>query len=277
VGWPIPEGCSPECQYNITYSAPAIQCTDLQPNQIDDGITDDRTRPVSRVFQDPPAAYLLYYDSSLDQQQKTALNFSTVDRYHDSNTLFADPDLNVTTDQYVWTLTFVPFLASNENNGALINATGSVCVFYNATHQAQTHFFNGTQETTVSVVEYHEALNTTFKGPYALYSENGDGNAPAAGVPGVTYAPGIGAHVHPLAMVDAMNGVLAGFISRDPITGVFLASQTRITETNLFQPLDESYPGIMFPGMNVSTSVTNISVGTCQSRIFQPIAHLNTS
>ncbi|KAF8142725.1 hypothetical protein K438DRAFT_2111765 [Mycena galopus ATCC 62051] len=246
VGWPIPEGCEPECQYNITYSAPAIQCTDLQPNQIDDG-EPDSDRAVSRVFQDPPAAYLFGYDSVRSQLQKTALNFSTVDRFHDLT--FGDADPNVMTDQYVWTLAFVPFLAANENEGTLINATGSVCVFYNATHQAQTHFFNDTQETTVSVVEYQEALNTTFKGAsYALYSENGDGEGAAAGVPGVT-------------MRRELVLMSTPWLCRNPDEGEFLNNQTRITETNLFQPLDRSYYGLIFPGMNVSTSVTNVSVG----------------
>ncbi|KAJ6578168.1 hypothetical protein B0H19DRAFT_1371122 [Mycena capillaripes] len=255
VGWPMPEGCAPECQYNITYAAPAILCTDLESDQIDDGAADGR-RAVSRVFQDPPAAYLIGYDT-LSTGQKTALNFTTLDRFQGFDG-GADPD--VTTDQYVWTLAFVPFLASNENDGALINAAGSVCVFYQATHEAQTHFFNGTQETTVSVLEYQEALNTTFKSnPYLLYSENGDPNGAALGVPGVSYAPGIGAHVHPLAMVDAMNGVLAGFVDRDINTGVLSKTQTRITETNLFQPIDTFYSGLLFPGLNMSTSVTNIS------------------
>ncbi|KAJ6511710.1 hypothetical protein DFH09DRAFT_1374384 [Mycena vulgaris] len=258
VGWPIPAGCAPECEYNFTYAAPAIRCTDLTPDQIDDGAADG-LRFVSRVFQDPPAAYLLGYDIKTTSTGQAALNFTTQDRYHG-----AGQDLSVPTDQYVWTVAFVPYLASNVDEGALINAAGAVCVFYNATHEAHTHFFNATQEISVSVVEFHDALNTTFKsGAYKLYNQDGgvytlDGNN-TVGVEGVSYAPGIGANVHTFAMVDALNNILSGSISRDANTGVFTPTQTRITETGLFEPLDSFSPGLQYPGLNLSIGVTNFS------------------
>ncbi|KAJ7450188.1 hypothetical protein FB451DRAFT_1566686 [Mycena latifolia] len=257
VGWPIPDGCAPECEYNITYAAPAVQCIDLQPDQIDDGAADGR-RFVSRVFQDPPEAYLLGYDTATTSTGQAALNFTTQDRYAG-----AGEDLTVPTDQYVWTLAFVPYNAGNTAEGALINAAGAVCVFYNATHEVHTHFFNGTQATEVSVVAFHDALNTTFKsGAYKLYNENGGlyGESPTVGVSGVSYAPGIGAHVDAFALVDALNGVLAGSINRDANTGVFTSTNTRITQTNLFAPLDAFAPGLQYLGMNVSAGVSATSL-----------------
>ncbi|KAJ7099799.1 hypothetical protein C8R44DRAFT_354667 [Mycena epipterygia] len=62
VGWSMPDGCSPECEYHITYAAPALRCSDLQPNQIDDGVQ-DIYRFVPRTFESPPSAYLLAYDA----------------------------------------------------------------------------------------------------------------------------------------------------------------------------------------------------------------------
>ncbi|KAF8208091.1 hypothetical protein K438DRAFT_1961609 [Mycena galopus ATCC 62051] len=55
-------------------------------------------------------------------------------------------------DQYTWTLACVPFLASNVATGVLINASGA-CVFYDATQIAQTHYFNGTPESSVTVTD----------------------------------------------------------------------------------------------------------------------------
>ncbi|KAF8194850.1 hypothetical protein K438DRAFT_809531 [Mycena galopus ATCC 62051] len=101
------------------------------------------------VFQDPPAAYLLAYDSTLSSSLSAALNFTAQDQYAG-----LPENLAVTNDQYGWTLAYVPFAASNANSGVLINAAGSICTFYNATHEVRTHFFNGTQETQVSVVEF---------------------------------------------------------------------------------------------------------------------------
>ncbi|KAJ7033135.1 hypothetical protein C8F04DRAFT_1396181 [Mycena alexandri] len=137
AGWPMPEGCSPECQYELTYEAPALRCTDLQPDQIDDGVN-AIYRFAPRIFQDPPAAYLLAYDAE-----------STSGGYKSSS--------------YTCTLAYVPYLASNTEDGALINATGSVCTFYNATHVARTHCFNGTQESSVSVTDFRNPLNTTYR------------------------------------------------------------------------------------------------------------------
>lgn len=156
----------------------------------------------------------------------------------------------------------MPYLASNADPGALINAAGSVCIFYNATHKAHTHYFNGTQESHVSVVEFHSPLNTTYKSPtFGLYSEGGDMAAPVVGVEGVSFAPGVGAQVHALAMADAINNHLLGVILHAGITGIFAKLNTIIAETNIFQPLDSPSPGAPFAGLNVSSSTTNISQG----------------
>ncbi|KAJ7131493.1 hypothetical protein C8R43DRAFT_956994 [Mycena crocata] len=223
VGWPIPEG------------APAILCTNLQPDQVDDGAPDGR-RTVSRVFQDPPATYLLGYDTLTTSTGQAVLNFTTLDRYHNGQ------DLTVPTEQYTWTLAFVPFQSANANTGALINAGGAV------------------PELSVSVVEYHDALNTSLKSfSRKLYNENGDPFGAELGVQGVRYAPGMGGPMHTFALVDALNNILAGSISRDANTGVFTTTQTRVTEVNIFEPLDSFYQGLQFPGLNVSTSITNVS------------------
>ncbi|KAF7333322.1 hypothetical protein MVEN_02347200 [Mycena venus] len=253
VGWPIPDGCAPECQYNLTYSAPAVRCSDLTPDQIDDGVSDS-TRYVSRVFQDPPAAYLLAYDSELSSSASAALNFTAQDRFAGLS-----EDSSVLNDQYGWTLAYVPFSASNADPGALINAAGSVCTFFNATHEARTHYFNGTQETHVSVVEFHAPLNTTYKVRFGLYTDGGDLTGTIVGVEGVSYAPGVGAQVHALAMADAINNRLIGTIIRNGNTGILSTADTLIAETNIFDPIDSLAPGTQFPGLNISSPIANVS------------------
>lgn len=244
VGWPMPEGCSPECSYNFTYAAPAIRCIELQPDQIDDGAL-PTYRWVPRTFQNPPAAYLLAYDSqsSGSGYQSSPLNFTVQNQ------------ANSVTDQYSWTLAYVPYLASNAVDGALINASGSQCVFYNATHNARTHYFNGTQESSVTVTEFHEPLNTT-------YTVTSSFAVDLLAQPGV-FLPGVGGQVHLLAMADAISAHLEGSLIID---GHFnsLAITTLLTETTIFEPYNVETLGQLTaqnPGINTTASVTNVSIG----------------
>ncbi|KAJ7446674.1 hypothetical protein FB451DRAFT_1536862 [Mycena latifolia] len=209
VGWPMPDGCSPECEYNITYAAPALRCTDLSPDQIDDGIQDS-ARWVSRTFQSPPSAYLTGYDGYLTSGT-ASLNFTTQDKY-----ATGENDSTILNKQYQWTLAYLPYSASNLDDGVTVNAAGSVCIFYNATHEVYTHFFNGTQESRVSVTEYFNPLNTTYKsGQMDFYYVDGNRDNAAAGVEGVSFAPGIGPQVHLLSIADALSDHLNGEIVRN--------------------------------------------------------------
>ncbi|KAJ7832927.1 hypothetical protein B0H13DRAFT_2111782 [Mycena leptocephala] len=250
LGWTIPDGCSPECEYNITYTAPALRCSDLAPDQIDDELGLEPThRYVPRVFQNPPSAYLQAYDGYLTSGS-AGLNFTAQDDWVPGSS-----------DTYGLTLAYVPYVASNANDGALINAAGSLCTFYNATHQLYTHFVNSTQETRVSVIEFLNPLNTTYKAGESFmnyFHENGSPDGPDAGVEGVSFAPGIGAQAHLLAMADAFTQHLTGEIWRDGHTGV-LTSTTSLTETNLMPPFVSPSLETQFPGLNMSSSISNIS------------------
>ncbi|KAF7328221.1 hypothetical protein MVEN_02561900 [Mycena venus] len=250
VGWPMPVGCGlADCAYNFTYSAPAVQCSDLAPDQIDDGLPDS-TRFVSRVFQDPPAAYLMAYDSWKGESVTAALNFTSSMGDNGASPL------------YVWTLAYVPFLASNANPGALINAAGSVCTFYNATYEARTHYVDGAQEVQVSVAEFHEPLNNTYRfSGLNLYAAGGNPNASIVGVPGVSFAPGLGAHVHSLAMADAVTAHLAGSIEWSSHTALLISTDTLISETNMMSPIKPITFDYPITGLNISSSITNISQG----------------
>ncbi|KAJ7618951.1 hypothetical protein B0H17DRAFT_1340876 [Mycena rosella] len=209
VGWDMPQGCSPECTYNITYAAPAIRCSDLQPDQIDDGVS-PTNRLVERAFQDPPSAYLLGYDAQITSSgySSSPLNFTV------QNNLLKG------SEQYTWTLAYLPFASSTVADGQLINAAGSVCTFYNATYAAATHYFNGTQETRVSVVEYHSPLNTTY----------------SQGSPTVDLtAPDTRRNYHLLAMADSISSHLEGSVIID---GHFstVSATTLMIQSNIFEP-----------------------------------------
>ncbi|KAJ6522581.1 hypothetical protein B0H19DRAFT_1345957 [Mycena capillaripes] len=252
VGWTMPDGCSPECEYNITYAAPALRCSDLQPNQISDGILDVE-RFVSRDFADPPSAYLLGYDglALTVHEQMSALNFTVQNA------------ATLTSSLYNLTLAYVPFLASNANKNALINAAGSACTFYNATHTASTHYFNGTQESHVTVKEFHDPLNTMYRhldgpspviGPPTLFTNS---------TPSDTFGPGIGAHVHLLAMADSLSQRLQGSVIFDSFHGD-LNTTTFMLETNIFEPfsvadLRAAGAEVRLLGINTTAHVTNVS------------------
>jgi hypothetical protein len=237
IGWPIPDGCAPECRYNFTYAAPAIRCSDLTPNQINDG--GRSTTP--RTFEDPPAAYLMYYDADP----------TTV-------SLISIVNFDLETDQFSWTVAYFPFAASNMEVGAVINAAGSTCTFYNATYEAQTHFVNGTQQSSVSVVEFHDTLNTTQRRPNVTQVFDGGTGK---------FVAGLAAPLHAFALADAITLRLLGAIIRfpdGPIQHFGNGTGTLLLETDLFES-----PGLFnlstrqFPGVNVSSSVTNISQGPC--------------
>ncbi|KAJ6464030.1 hypothetical protein C8R45DRAFT_1220122 [Mycena sanguinolenta] len=247
AGWTIPDGCSPECSYSFTYAAPALRCTDLQPNQIADRV-DPIYQNVNRTFQDPPAAYLLAYDANSDGAgyQSSPLNFTVQN------------DATAETDQYTWTLAYVPYLAANEAPGALINATGAACVFYSATHIANTHYFNGTQESSVTVGEFHEPLNTTYR-------QNGGFTGTSlflnSSQPGTVFSPGVGGQIHLLAIADAISAHLAGDLVLNTHFSI-LTSTTLVMETNLFEPYNvETLNEIRATnaGINTTAVVTDIS------------------
>ncbi|KAF7326745.1 hypothetical protein MVEN_02593500 [Mycena venus] len=251
LGWPIPDGCAPECKYNITYFAPALRCSDLTPDQIDDRAPSDAMRVVPRTFQKPPAAYLGFYDTILASAIVTGLvNFTSVGSRINPSSGSTD---------YSWTLAYLPFAASNANDGALINAAGSTCTFYNATHRAQTHFANGTQASSVSVIEFHSPLNTTQRHPGHLFNQDGNINNPVVGEVGVAFAPGFGGPLHFFAIADAITERLLGDVTRD-IHGTIVAQGTLVLETNPFEsPYGFNASTQRFTGLNSSASITNMS------------------
>ncbi|KAF7318754.1 hypothetical protein HMN09_00387700 [Mycena chlorophos] len=251
VTWPIPAGCAPECTYNFTYSAPGVQCTDLQPDQISDGVS-STYQFVPRNFTNPPAAYLLAYDalSVGSGYESSPLNFTV------SNT----PGSDASSYGYTWTLAWVPFDAANAGSGdnVLINATGSACTLMNASYAATTRYFNGSQSTTTRVTDWHQPLNTSYKLSYGtnnLFNGSAD--------PGVVFGPGIGAQVHLLAIADAISAHLQGDLLVDGHTGV-LQSTTMIAETSLFEPYNVvslSQVTSQNPGMNATGGVKSVSQG----------------
>ncbi|KAK7042537.1 hypothetical protein R3P38DRAFT_319754 [Favolaschia claudopus] len=240
LGWSMPDGCEPECSYNFSYTAPAVRCTELQPDQIDDGV-DASYRFVNRTFQSPPAAYLLAYDAlSVGAGYRSSpLNFTVQ---------------NEPGKPYTWTLAYVPYLAENAADGALINASGSACVFYNATYQARTHYFNGTQESSTSILEFHDPLNTTYRSGIQGFGTNFVQSSDL-------FQPGVGAHIHLLAMADAISGHLQGSLTIDGHFG-YVQSSTLLTETNIFEPynvLTLSQVGSANPGLNTTAAAPNVS------------------
>ncbi|KAJ7099801.1 hypothetical protein C8R44DRAFT_888488 [Mycena epipterygia] len=133
---------------------------------------------------------------------------------------------------------------------------GSVCTFYNATHVVSTHYFNGTQESHVSVVDFHDPLNTTYR--LSGFTPNLFTDSKQ---PDLFFSPGVGSHVHLLAMADSLSAHLKGSLIIDGHFGT-LTTTTLITETNIFQPYNtESLAQVhsQILGMNTTAHVTNVS------------------
>ncbi|KAF7349010.1 hypothetical protein MVEN_01422100 [Mycena venus] len=271
VGWPMPDGCAPECRYNFTYSAPALRCFDLTADQIDYGADDSRRLVPGRVFQNPPAAYLLNYDTKITKLGGNGLlNFTGEGQYPASSD--SGPEFN-------WTVSYVPFAASNLERGATINAAGATCTFYNATHDVQTHFVNGMQQLSVSVKEFHNTLDISQRSPGGgkVFNIGGDAVSGAvAGARGVAFAPGFGGPLHFFAIADALTARLFGPIGRGIDgtlkTGAVLTDTSNSTEpvpitlvldTNLFEsPFlynDNLSFTQIFPGMNLSSQFTSLA------------------
>ncbi|KAJ7778242.1 hypothetical protein B0H16DRAFT_1711769 [Mycena metata] len=236
----------------LSYTAPALFCTDLTADQIADGMVDIANRYANRTFQDPPSAYLTAYDG-YQSDGGASLNCTLQDQYAGDGS----PVAGVTTDTSGLTMAYVPFAASNADDGAVINAAGASCIFYNATHQLSTHFFNSTQESNVAVVEYLAPLNTTYKAGQTLLGRIlSDGTSVNEGQ---SFRPGFGAQLHLLAMADAFTAHLTGYVWRDGHTGVIETDSTLLPETSLFGLIISPDVEPQFRGLNVSSSVTNMT------------------
>ncbi|KAF7290229.1 hypothetical protein MIND_01336500 [Mycena indigotica] len=245
VGWPIPAGCSPACSYDFTYAAPALSCRDLAPNEISDNV-EAHYRPIARNFTDPPTTYLLAYDVDMTAAgyRKSALNLTMQNAWNVNNSL------------YTWTLAWLPYNPINMAGSTtqLINAAGSFCTFMNATYSAATKYSNGTQTTSTKVVEWHNPLNLTYKRDTTtidFFAGSADSKT--------MYGPGVGGHVHLIAMADAISAHLAGNVTSNG-RGT-LTSTTLIPETNIFAPFDDS---AILSGLNTTVGVTNVSLALTQ-------------
>ncbi|KAJ7142616.1 hypothetical protein C8R44DRAFT_865937 [Mycena epipterygia] len=106
--------------------------------------------------------------------------------------------------------------------------------------------------------------------------EGGDVAAPVVGLEGISFALGVGAQVHPLAMADAINNHLIGVILHTGITEIFAKLNTLIAETNILQPLDSPSPSTPFTGLNVSSSITNISQALQDFVVNATLGFINT-
>jgi hypothetical protein len=252
IGWRIPTGCAPACQYNITYIATALQCSDLSPDQISDGLPPGTINTPSRPnAQYPPVAILSYYDTPVGTT--SVLNL----------TIQADPLAG--NDQYKLILAYVPI---NRNTSFIsktyIPAYGSICTFYNATYLAHVSYVNATQTNSVSVVEFHKPLNTTYLTLNNLFDPSP--STPGSSYPD-TFAPGVGQHVNFLSMASALTTHITGAIERDAKDGIFHSEvsndsdsyipETLIVKTGLFTMKDDS-TDFSF-SLNTAGGFTNLS------------------
>ncbi|KAJ7679444.1 hypothetical protein DFH06DRAFT_1121136 [Mycena polygramma] len=237
LGWTMPEGCAPECHYNITYFAPALRCSDLAPDQIDDragsipGTCSHFLVFISRQSRENPHKW----------PQKLNVTVTDTQSVQFRRSRHASPEHSVEIDPpAAWLAGYDQELA-----GAL--TTGLV---------------NFTAGSSVSVEEFHEPLNTTQRYNH-VFNEGGFNNSnPNVGIPGVRFAPGLGSGLHYFAFADAMAARLLGLVQCD-FHGTINAGDTLVLETNLFEsPFGcNASETQRFTGLNSSASITNMSQG----------------
>lgn len=247
LGWEVPKQCAPECDYNVTYSAAALRCSDLAPNQISNA--DPRSASNS---QETPAAILSGYN--LNVASPGVLNF-TIQIRNISDVVSPDTPAALR-DHYGITLAFLPF-----NNTDFENPDsppiGSQCTFYNATYAARVSFFNGTQANDVHVLEYHDPLNSS----YLLNSVIVPDDDTSDYLSNDHFLSGVGAHVNLLAMADSISKHLVGEMRWGSVPGVFLydGNADLILKTDLFNMISNPIKLTTSLNLNFAGGITNLS------------------
>ncbi|KAJ3968583.1 hypothetical protein EV361DRAFT_925124 [Lentinula raphanica] len=161
--WNAPAGCGSSCTYTFTYSAPALNCTELTKDDIwpsGTNTSDSRLAfPLNTTDPNESLNEYFFYNSSfaftaLDPNNLNTSS-STVDVYYMS-------DFNTTYDETLR-------LAAQYPDPAQYDPRGAHCVYQNATYEATTTFLNNTQSSSTRVTEFHGFLPIGHgaDGPYA--------------------------------------------------------------------------------------------------------------
>ncbi|KAH7881657.1 uncharacterized protein C8R40DRAFT_58665 [Lentinula edodes] len=159
--WDAPVGCGSSCTYNFTYSAPALNCTELSKQDIwpsGTNTSDSRLAfPLNTTDPNESLNEYFFYNSSFaftSEPNTPNVSSSTLDVYYMEN-------FNTTYDQAL-------LLASQYPDPTQYNPRGAHCEYQNATYEATTTFLNNTQSSSVHVKELNGYLpiGHDADGPY---------------------------------------------------------------------------------------------------------------
>lgn len=135
ISWPIPPGCAPACDYALTYTGPAVECTQLSSDHISNGST------VGNGIE--PVAYVNITNDAI-------MNFT---RTGSDDTAYA------------WTVAYLNWNTQDE----VYVPEGATCTAYGAIYYASISYSNGSQKNAVSPIEpLNRSLNTTYPSPPRL-------------------------------------------------------------------------------------------------------------
>jgi hypothetical protein len=121
LNWRVPEECKAGCEYTVTYDALALQCSDLEPNEISNG-------------EDIPEGTKAILDYTMMNSGYHLLNATSHNRVR---------------DLYTYTLAYLEskYLRYSYHLDELsIYVAGSQCFFYNATYTARVRFTSFSQD-----------------------------------------------------------------------------------------------------------------------------------
>ncbi|KIK51959.1 hypothetical protein GYMLUDRAFT_265659 [Collybiopsis luxurians FD-317 M1] len=161
--WDPPGGCGSSCTYSFSYSAPALNCTELSKNDIwpTGTNTSDSRLPFPLNSTDPNETlnqYFFYnsiYSFTATDSSNENVSLSVLDIIYMEN-------FNTTFDVALG-------LATDFPNPTKWTPRGVHCTYQNATYEATTTFLNNTQLSSTHVQEWHGLLpiGHDADGPYA--------------------------------------------------------------------------------------------------------------
>ncbi|KAF9061741.1 hypothetical protein BDP27DRAFT_1337696 [Rhodocollybia butyracea] len=231
-GWAAPEGecvSALSCSYTFNYTAPALRCTDLSPEDIGNG-----TDPGDGT------TVLINLDNWewLDVQ-----NF--VGTYNATSNLNRTGDVpwNVWEDTSIYDLT----IACNPHFGVYnplalqdseLTPVGSTCTFWNATYSATTAFVNNTQSTSSQILSYNSPLSPSNCS--------------------IDACPSNWVEVIPIVSPDA-NFAMASRAMAETFVDLFLGNLTYFVQTATFFDAGETTSAQYTPLFSVNSSAASWS------------------
>ncbi|VDC04920.1 unnamed protein product [Peniophora sp. CBMAI 1063] len=211
LSWAPPQGCGRSCSYDIAFGGPVLRCTDIPQSSI--GVLDVNLTNAITPSSDP---IMHPVDSDPSHFLGTAYVYNATSTFLNDTSLAGnayyaalEPPLHDTkalTVDVVYATDEFSLPVDPEYPLIYHNTTGFSCGFFNATYAASVSYMNGSQTTSVRVVQYGAPLETLSQSDVLAGKNASDINGASPELL-TTYAS--------LSLVGAMSQYLYGTLSFD--------------------------------------------------------------